>query len=32
MSIKAQFNSDENWTRALKYLLVDLKHLMTKLS
>jgi beclin 1 len=27
-SIKLQFNQEENWTKALKYLLIDLKWLM----
>ena len=32
MSIKIQFNNDQQWTKALKYLLIDLKCLLAWLS
>lgn len=32
MSIKNQFNNDQHWTKALKYLLIDLKCLLAWLS
>ena len=31
VSLRLQFNSPDNWTRALKYLLTDLKTLLTRL-
>lgn len=31
MPVKAQFSSDQQWTRALKYLLTNLKWLIAKL-
>lgn len=32
MSIKIQFNNEETWTKSLKYLLTNLKWLLTWVS